>query len=42
MIYLKGKGVRQNVVRAKEFFGKSCDGGLQKGCDFYREINEMK
>ena len=26
--------------KAKDFFGKACDNGLQKGCDQYRELNE--
>jgi len=38
--YEFGKGVRQDYKKAKELFGKSCDNGLQKGCDKYRELNE--
>ena len=40
-MYTKGQGVRQNLRKAKEWFGKACDGGLQLGCDAYRELNEQ-
>ena len=36
-----GKGVRQNLSEAKEWYGKSCDNGLNIGCDKYRELNEQ-
>ena len=39
-MYNLGEGVRQNYIVAKEYFGKACDGGLQKGCDGYRLLNE--
>jgi TPR repeat protein len=29
----------QNILVAKEWFGKACDGGLQIGCDKYKELN---
>ena len=40
LMYAKGEVVRQNYIVAKEYFGKACDGGLQKGCDGYRLLNE--
>ena len=40
VMYEEGKGVRQNLVIAKEWFGKACDNGLQQGCDAYRELNQ--
>lgn len=38
--YFDGIGVRQDKVKAKEWFGKSCDNGLQAGCDGYRQLNK--
>lgn len=38
--YATGQGVRQDIVIAKEWFGKACDNGLQQGCDAYRELNQ--
>ena len=40
VVYSNGIGVRQNKNKAKEYFGKSCDSGNQKGCDNYRTLNE--
>ena len=40
IMYSKGQGVRQDYHKAKDFFGKACDNGLQKGCDYYRMLNE--
>ena len=37
--YDDGEGVRQSKIQAKEWFGKSCDNGNQKGCDYYRIIH---
>ena len=39
-IYHDGQGVRQNFQTAKEYFGRACDLGVQKGCDNYRMLNE--
>ncbi|RAX58693.1 Sel1 repeat protein [Helicobacter monodelphidis] len=39
--YLTGQGVRQNFEEAKEYFGKACDMGRQKGCDGYKFLNEQ-
>lgn len=39
--YSYGRGVRQNKTIAKEWYGKACDRGEQKGCDYYRELNEQ-
>ena len=38
-MYENGHGVRQSYTTAKEWFGKSCDNGFQKGCDGYRMLN---
>ena len=40
VMYGEDKGVRQNYNTAKEWFGKACDNGYQKGCDFYRSFKE--
>ena len=40
IMYYKGQGVKQDYHKAKDFFGKACDNGLQIGCDKYRELNE--
>lgn len=40
VMYANGRGVRQNKITAKEWYGKACDNGNQKGCDAYRELNE--
>lgn len=37
-LYLAGYGVRQSNYTAKEWYGKSCDNGYQKGCDNYRVL----
>jgi TPR repeat protein len=36
--YANGKGVKEDKSAAKEWFGKSCDNGIQEGCDKYREL----
>ncbi|MDA3045958.1 sel1 repeat family protein [Campylobacter sp. VBCF_06 NA8] len=30
-----------NIYQAKEYFGKACDLGFQKGCDDYRYLNTI-
>jgi len=40
VMYGEGKGVRQNYNTAKEWFGKACDNGYQKGCDVYKDLNQ--
>ena len=40
-MYAKGEGVRQDYKKAKEWFGKACDGGYQKGCDNYKILNQQ-
>ncbi|OOF42418.1 hypothetical protein BKK49_02555 [Rodentibacter rarus] len=39
-IYYKGLGVRQDLEKAKEYYGKLCDLKEQKYCDLFREVNE--
>lgn len=36
VLYKKGQGVKQNLKRAKDYYGKACDLGLQQGCDVYK------
>lgn len=38
-LYKEGLGVRQNKTKAKEYYGKVCDLGEQKGCDNYKLLN---
>ena len=38
-MYVTGQGGRQDVVIAKEWFGKACDNGLQLGCEAYRHFD---
>ena len=38
LLYLEGKGVRQNFKKAKEFAGKACDLGVQDGCEAYKNL----
>lgn len=33
-------GLKRNRATAKEWYGKTCDKGLQYGCDQYRRLNE--
>ncbi len=40
LMYGLGRGVKKNYSMTKELAGRSCDGGLQTGCDLYRELNE--
>ena len=40
LLYQNGQGVRQNFSTAKQYYGKACDLGIQKGCDLYRKLNE--
>ena len=39
LMYEEGKGVRQSKSQSKEWFGKACDNGEQKGCDAYSRLN---
>ena len=39
-MYYYGRGIRQNHTLAKEWFGKACQNGLQKGCNAYRILNQ--
>ncbi|MEW5833007.1 MAG: tetratricopeptide repeat protein [Campylobacterota bacterium] len=38
-LYENGYGVRQDIAEAWELYGKSCDYGMQEGCDQYARIN---
>lgn len=31
--------LNKDFKQAKEWYGKACDNGLQKGCDAYKELN---
>ena len=37
--YYQEEGVRQDKGQAKEWFGKACDNGYQKGCEVYGKLN---
>ncbi|XAK35140.1 SEL1-like repeat protein [Campylobacter coli] len=39
-LYHDGQGVRKNLSSAKEYYGKACDLGFQKGCNEYKILNE--
>lgn len=41
LLYYQGKGVRQDKVAAKKYFGKACDLGEESGCNNYRILNEQ-
>lgn len=41
LAYELGKGVRQDLSIAKEWYGKACDNGVQPGCGFYKKLNEQ-
>ena len=38
--YKEGWGIRQDSEKAKEFYGKSCDGGFDAGCEYYAKENK--
>ncbi|MEG9499422.1 tetratricopeptide repeat protein [Mannheimia indoligenes] len=40
-MYQNGWGTSQNKQTAKEWFGKACDNGSQKGCEQYRTLLEQ-
>lgn len=40
VIYEEGAWVRQDYKKAKEWYGKACDKGLQKGCFAYKKLNK--
>lgn len=40
ILYANGQGVKQDYHKAANLYQKACDGGLQPGCDEYRELNE--
>ncbi|HIF8528697.1 hypothetical protein [Neisseria meningitidis] len=37
-MYADGRGVRQDLALAQEWFGKACQNGYQKGCDNYQRL----
>lgn len=39
-MYELGHGTRQDIKKAKENYGRSCDDGSQIGCDKYKQLNE--
>lgn len=38
-MYEYGRGVGKDLSKAKEYYGLSCDNGLQKSCNRYRRLN---
>lgn len=41
LMYEKGMGVRQNIISAKEWYGKSCDNEYSEGCEEYARLNKQ-
>ena len=39
-LHKEGRALTHDLSLAKEFYGKACDIGMQKGCDLYRELNQ--
>ena len=39
VMYYNGKGIKQDLSEAKEWFGMACDSGFPPGCEIYRELN---
>ena len=39
-MYDNGYGVKQDYKKAKEWYGKACDAGVQIGCDNYKLLNQ--
>ena len=39
VFYDNGRSIRINKTKAKEWYGKACDNGYQKGCDGYKRLN---
>lgn len=39
-MYFDGDSVRKEKSKAKELFGKACDGGNSAGCKSYRVLNK--
>lgn len=39
-MYYKGEGVRQDLAKAKEYYGQACDNGDQDGCNRYKDLNQ--
>jgi hypothetical protein len=39
-MYLDGRGVRQDTYQAKEWLGKACNNGHQKGCNVYKALDK--
>ena len=40
ILYANGQGARQSYSMAKEYYGKACDLGYQKGCDVFADLNQ--
>lgn len=40
VIYYNGLGLRQDLEKAKSYFGRACDLNDQSSCDLFREVNE--
>lgn len=39
-IFYQGLGVRQDLKKARDYYGEACDLGHQEACDKFREVNE--
>lgn len=42
IMYLSGRGVKENLTTASELFGKGCDLKSELGCKGYRDLNALK
>lgn len=42
LAYLDGVGVPKSSQIAKEWFKQACENGYQKGCNFYRYVDEKQ
>ncbi|MFZ7275010.1 hypothetical protein [Avibacterium avium] len=40
--YLKGYGVKQDPLKAREYFAHACYAGVQEACGMYRQLNETQ
>jgi TPR repeat protein len=40
LMYVNEQGVKQDYFKAKELFGKACDGGYAIGCKNYAILNK--
>ena len=39
VLYLKGQGIKHDHIKAIKLFKKACDLGYQRGCDYFKKMN---